>query len=269
MAIQFPVRGYVRPEESFFTLAEWEQLIHELLELQSHGIDTRGNEISCKHATYCKPEDFNRFVRLLGQYFNYQLNDEVDRWDLLTRKNVLDFIEDFVNHRFWALDSTYSDYFPDISKLKIAYFYSRGDLEPYVLLDGEYTSQLYGSLNNPMELFHFTSPAGLNRLRLAIESGHEFDISCFTHSERPFFRKESTLCIKLIGNVRAAFNSDIKSLVVNNGRRACNMHRLEYPGRDKNNICYDLSTCGESLRTNLWNEIIATPIKIIDITVLD
>jgi len=36
MVIQFPVRGYVRSEGSFFTLAEWEQLIHELLELQSH-----------------------------------------------------------------------------------------------------------------------------------------------------------------------------------------------------------------------------------------
>jgi len=52
MVIQFPVRGYVRSEGSFFTLAEWEQLIHELLELQSHGAGARDNRISCKHASY-------------------------------------------------------------------------------------------------------------------------------------------------------------------------------------------------------------------------
>ena len=90
MVIQFPVRGYVRFEESFFALVEWEQLIHELLELQSRGIDTRGNQISCKHADYCRPDDFKRFVKLLGHHFNYQLNDEVEHWGLLTRKNALD-----------------------------------------------------------------------------------------------------------------------------------------------------------------------------------
>ena len=41
------------------------------------------------------------------------------------------------------------NYFPDIMKLRFAFFYSRGDLEPYVMLDDEFTTQLYGSTYNP------------------------------------------------------------------------------------------------------------------------
>jgi hypothetical protein len=71
--------------------------------------------------------------------------------------------------------------------------------------------------------------------------------------------------VTLEGNIRAGFRSDIKSMAIDNGRRACNMYRLEYPGRDLNNICYELETCDGDVRTSLWNEYIATPIRILEV----
>ena len=50
--------------------------------------------------------------------------------------------------------------------------------------------------------------------------------------DRPFFRPLSNILVELVGNVRAGFRSDVKSIALDNGRRACNMYRLEYPGRD-------------------------------------
>lgn len=262
---KFKVLGYVRPAEIFYTLAQWEEAVLELIGLQNKGIDTRGGEISCKNASFCSDADFARFVKILAEHWGYQLSIEVDRYNLLTKKNVLDFIEDFVNHRFWSFTNEYQHFFPDISRLRFAYFYSRGDLEPYIMLDDEYTTQLYGSLENYAELHHFTSVKGLERLQSAIVAGEQFDISTFTVAERAFFRETSNLDVTLVGNVRAAFRSDIKSLALDNGRRACNMYRLEYPGRDINNICYDISACGGDVATGLWNEYIATPMEILSV----
>ena len=69
-----------------------------------------------------------------------------------------------------------------------------------------------------------------------------------------------------MANVKAGFRSDIKSVAVSSGRRACNMYRLEYPGKDHNNICYELETCTGDVRTSLWNEYIAEPIEILKVT---
>ena len=248
------VRGYMKPDSSFFTLDEWKLAVEMLLDLQKEGIDVRGN----RH-----PDP--RLNAILERYFGYQLNVEVDRWDLLTEKNVLDFIEDFVNHRFWGLRKEFGHYFPDINKLRFAYFYSRGDMEPYVLLDDEFTEQLYGSVYNPKVLLHYTTASGVKRIQSAINSGQLFDISTFTVAERPFFRPESNLVLKIMGNVRAGFRSDIKSMAVSNGRRACNLYRLEYPGEELNNICYELDSCDGEVETSLWNEYIATPIEILDV----
>ena len=255
------VRGYVKPDSSFYTLDQWEEMARVLLALQTKGYDTRSGKISCKHSSYCHIEDFEVFVEIIAKYFGYQLKNEVDRWDLLTRKNVLDFIEDFVNHRLWSFENQFGEYFPDIRKLRFAFFYSRGDMEPYVLLDEEYTEQLYGSLLNPKELNHYTTEKGLLKLYSAIKSGEDFDISTFTVANRPFFRPESNVIVTLVGNVRAGFRSDVKSYVVDSGRRACNMHRLGYPGSD-DNICYELDTCDGDVQTSLWNEYIATPLEI-------
>ena len=264
---RFKVLGYIRPAEAFHTLDEWQHVVEELITLQAAGFDTRGGEISCKHPTFCNEQDMDRFVQILSKYWGYQLDVETERYDLLTMKNVLDFIEDFVNHRFWGFEQEFGSYFPDITKLRFAYFYSRGDMEPYMVLDDVYTTQLYGSLKNIAELQHFTSEEGLQRLKDAIQANEQFDISTFTVAERTFFRSSSNLSITLLGNVRAAFRSDVKSLALDSGRRACNMYRLEYPSKEVNNICYDLDAClGQSrVETDLWNEYIATPLKILDV----
>ncbi len=246
---------YLKPEASFFTLAEWEDFCNKMLSLQSQGHDTRGGGISMH----------SEVMKLVRSHFNYQLDTQVPAYDLLTFKNVTDFIEDFVNHRFWSLESELKNYFQDVSKLKIAYFYSRGDLEPYALIDEEFTTALYGSTWNLKRVQHYTSLEGIERIKNGIEFDQPFDISTFTVAERPFFRKGSNYIIELIGNVRAGFRSDIKSYPISNGRRAVNLHRLEYPGKDINNICYELDSCDGSIRTSLWNEYIATPIKILKI----
>ena len=249
------VRGYLKPASCFHTLAQWESVVNQLIKLQEEGVDTRGGKLRSDQ----------RLLAIIQQYFGYLLDEEVQRWDLLTTKNVLDFIEDFANHRFWGLEKEFGHYFPDVTRLKFAYFYSRGDIEPYVLMDEEYTTQLYGTTHNPKELLHYTSAAGLKRLQKAIQTGQAFDISTFTVAERPFFRPESNLIVHMIGNVSAGFRSDIKSMATDSGRRACNLYRLEYPGRDLNNICDELKTCDGSVRTSLWNEYIATPIEIVNV----
>ena len=106
------------------------------------------------------------------------------------------------------------------------------------------------------------------RLHDMIDQGPTFDISTYTIAERAFFRRESNLIVTLLGNVRAGFRSDIKSMAIDSGKRACNMHRLEYPGYDQSNICYDLRECDldGDVRTGLWNEYIATPVEIISVT---
>jgi len=261
------VRGYVKPSAAFHTLDDWENLALRLLELQDKGIDSRGGQLSCKHAEFCDATDFDEFIDLISYYFGYQLVTEVERWDLLTRKNMLDFIEDFVNHRVWGLRKEYEHYFDDISRLRFAYFYSRGDMEPYVMLDDEYTLQTHGSTHDPRVVYHFTSLDGIDRLTHAIKNNSQFDISTFTVAKRKFFRPESNMIVRLLGDIRGAFRSDIKSMALDNGHRACNMYRLDYPGRDINNICYDIDDCfSGDVKTNLWNELIVTPIEILDAT---
>jgi len=262
--ISGPVRGYIKPDNAFFTLDEWEDLAWHLISLQRIGIDTRGGEFSCKKATFCSDYDLTKFIQTVSKYFGYLLTDEVDRWDLLTRKNILDFIEDFVNHRVWGIEKEFSHYFPNIRSLRIGYFYSRGDIEPYVLLDEEFTRQVYGSNRNPVRVYHFTSYEGLARLSSAIDSGKVFDISAFTKASRSFFRSKSILAVEIEANGRAAFRSDIKSYAVDSGRRACNMYRLGYPGKENNNLCLDFSECVDDT-TDLWNEFIVTPEKIIHV----
>ena len=255
LAEQNEVRGYVKPDSAFFTLAQWEEFVDRMLHLQKLGQDTRGNGANMS-------EEVNRLVM---QHFAFQLQVEVPRYDLLTQKNVYDFVEDFVNHRFWSFQRDFGHFFPDASRLRFAYFYSRGDLEPYVLLDEELTIQLYGSVWNPKRLCHYTTMEGVQRIQAAIDDGQPFDISCFTDAARPFFRPESKMVVTLMGNVRAGFRSDIKSFAVDTGRRCANLLRFEYPGRDKNNLCYELDSCDGELRTSLWNEYIATPISIVSL----
>jgi hypothetical protein len=260
----FKVRGYVKPASSFKPLHEWEAFVLRMIELQSIGLDTRGGEISCKHPRFCNTADFEEFTSLIVEFFGFQMRTEVERYELLTLKNMLDFIEDFINHRFWALKKQYSSYVSDIDSLKFAYFYSRGDIEPYVLLDENWTNQIYGPTDVVKEVKHFTSEEGLQNLMQAIESGMSFDISTFTDAKKQFFDQNSTLIVTIEGVVRAAFRSDVKSFATDSGRRAMNLYRLDYPGDDLTNICYDLEDCGPE-RTFLWNELIVTPMNILKV----
>ena len=256
------VRGYMKPDASFYTLSEWEAIVNKLLRFQTLGIDSRSGKLSCKDIQQCSKEEFKNFLSIVNKYFGYQLGVEVDRWDLLTEKNILDFIEDFVNHRFWGMEKEFGSYFPDISKLRFSYFYSRGDMEPYVVLDDAFTRQLYGSTYNPKVVQHYTSPEGLQGLEESISSGNTFDISAFTVANRPFFRSESNIIVYLLANVKAGFRSDIKSMAIDTGRRAANLYRLNHPG-EESNICHDLRLCDGQLKTSLWNEYIVEPIEII------
>ena len=116
---------------------------------------------------------------------------------------------------------------------------------------------IYGSTSIEKEVKHYTSEEGLQNLIASIESGRPFDISTFTTQKKEYFDPSSNLCVTLIGNVRAAFRSDVKSFATSSGRRAMNMYRLDYPGEDTN-ICYDLEDCLPK-RTEFCIELFVTP----------
>ncbi len=249
---EYEVRGYIKPAGAFHSLGAWEMIVNMFLRFQEMDIDTRDGE------------DVPPELDLIIQSFFPMLAIEVNRYDQFTKRNAMSFIEDFVNHRFWSIRKQYESYVPDINVLKFAYFYSRGDIEPYVLLDENWTKSIYGSLHNEKEVKHYTSEEGLQNLIQAIESGNPFDISTYTTAEKRYFDPESTLVVTLRGNVRAAFRSDVKSFATSLGRRAMNLYRLDYPGDDLTNICFDLEDC-EPDRTSLWNEYIVTPIEILKV----
>ena len=245
----YKVRGYIKPSNAFHSLDAWEKIVNMFLRYQEIGVDSRSGEA------------FPKELSMLINSFFPMLETEIERYEQFTRRNAMNFIEDFVNHRFWSLKKQYSSYVPDIDSLKFAYFYSRGDIEPYVLLDENWTMSIYGSLDIQKEVKHYTTEEGLQNLINAIESGNPFDISTFTTQKKEYFDSNSSLCITLIGNVRAAFRSDVKSFATSSGRRAMNLYRLDYPGDDLTNICYDLEDCTPE-RTALWDELIITPLEI-------
>tara|TARA_R110000851_G_scaffold23181_1_gene68134 strand:+ start:410 stop:1234 length:825 start_codon:yes stop_codon:yes gene_type:complete len=253
------VHGYIKPENAFHTLKEWEAFVTKILQFQKDG-----HYVSYSHGELVGPEEL---TSLVDEFYGFQLSVDVDRYELLTSKNVLDHIEDFSNHRYWSLENEFKQYFEDISQLRFAYFYSRGDLEPYVLVDDAFTEQIYGSTNNPKVLYHYTHEEGIERIQRAIDGGDPFDISAYTVAERDFFRAKSNKIIELEGNVRAGFRSDVKSYSVSNGRKCVNLHRMGYPGKSTDNLCIDLENdCNGQLKTSLWNEFIVTPIKILDVS---
>lgn len=252
------VHGYIKPESAFHNLIEWQEFVNKILQFQSDGI-----YVSHGHGELAGPQELQD---LIEEFYGFQLKADVERYDLLTTKNVLDHVEDFVNHRYWSLENEFKQYFEDISDLQFAYFYSRGDLEPYVLIDDAFTEQIYGSLDNPKTLYHYTHQEGVERIQRAINNGDPFDISAYTVAQRDFFRSKSNLIMEFEGNVRAGFRSDVKSYSVSNGRKCVNLHRMGYPGK-QDNLCRDLENdCNGELKTSLWNEFIVTPIKIMDVT---
>ena len=246
------VRGYFHPYTSFATIAEWESVANEFLSLQKQGFDTRGGMIDNN------PE----LIALVHKWFGFQLYVETQRFDDLTQKNVLDFIEDFVNHRVWSLTDEFADYIVDIDDDKFAFFYSRGVIEPYILLDKRFTEDTYGTTNEEVISLHWTDEQGLKNLQDNIDNKTQISISTFTTQAKSFFRPESNILVKIKGRLVAAFQSDVKSLVVDNGDRAANLFRFSYPDNE-NNLCRNWEKCKEN-KTALWNEIIIKPVEILD-----
>jgi hypothetical protein len=253
----YPVRGYFHPEASFATISEWEQIANEFLELQKQGFDTRGGVI----------DDNHNLVQLINKWFSYQLYVETQRFDGLTQKEILDFIEDFVNHRVWQLRDEFSEALGDnlIDSVKVAFFYSRGALEPFVLLDQEFTQSVYGTTDAIVTVLHWTSQQGVLNLQDSMENGGIYAISTFTKQYRKFFRPESNILVKLRGKLVAAFKSDVKSIVTDRGNKAANMFRLGHPD-ETSNLCTSTDTCNdENKSTYLWNEIIVKPVEILEV----
>ena len=246
------VRGYFHPYKSFATIAEWEAVAKEFIALEKQGFDTRGGMIDNN------PE----LISLVHKWFGFQLYVETQRFEQLTQKMVLDFIEDFVNHRVWGLADEFKDYIVDINDDKFAFFYSRGAIEPYILLDKRFTEDTYGTSNEEVVSLHWTDEAGLKNLQVSIDNKTQFSISTFTTQAKSFFRPESNILVKIKGRLVAAFQSDVKSLVVDNGDRAANLFRFSYPDNE-NNLCRDWEKCKEN-KTALWNEIIMKPVEILD-----
>jgi hypothetical protein len=257
--MQFPVRGYYHPESAFTTINEWESIAKKFINLQKQGYDTRGGKI----------DDNVELVSLINTWFGYQLYVQTQHYDGLTQREVLNFIEDFVNHRVWGLRKEFAQYLHNpkdndtfIDSVKVAFFYSRGALEPYVLLDKTFTEKVYGSTNISVSTLHWTTTQGLKNIQDSLESKHQYTLSTFTKQWKKFFRPESNVLVKLRGTLVAAFKSDVKSIVTDRGNRAANMFRLAYPGR-QDNLCYGNERKTED-GTYLWNEIIIRPTEIID-----
>jgi hypothetical protein len=254
--MSFDVRGYYHPTSAFHTISEWEAISNEFLELDKQGFDTRGGKIDSNP----------KLVSLVNKYFSFQLYVETQRYDQLTQVNVLNFIEDFTNHRVWSMKDEFKDRLPNglINEVKVAFFYSRGDLEPFMLMDDSFTNKLYGTTDHIVTTLHWTSLQGAKNLADAIESGHEYAISTFTKQYKKFFRPESNVLVKLKGKLVCAFKSDAKTIVTDSGMKAANMFRLGYPG-ETDNICSSTELCSDvDHSTYLWNEIIVVPIDVID-----
>ena len=251
------LQGHIHPESSFATISQWEDIASQFLALQAKGKDTRGGVI----------QDDPALAYLVNRWFGFQLNIETKRFaPAVDTKNVLDFIEDFVNHKVWGLRREFKTYLPNIDNVKIAYFYSRQDIEPFVLMDDEFVNSLYGSTTHKVTTMRFTTMDDLQMLNRAIERGVSFDISTFTKNWRPFFKKTSNVVAKLEGDLVAAFKSDAKTIVTDKGNKAASMERLAYPGGD--NLCHDFKDC-EGEKTYLWNEIIVKPTKILGYKLLN
>ena len=97
------VHGYIKPEQSFYTLTEWEGFANQILKFQKDGY-----YVSHGHGNVVGPEDLKK---LIDDFYGFQINVDVSRYDLLTTKNVLDHIEDFSNHRLWSLEKQFGQYF--------------------------------------------------------------------------------------------------------------------------------------------------------------
>lgn len=251
------VKGYFKPEDSFHTISEWESISRQFLELQKIGVDTRNGMIS----------DNPKLISLINKYFSYQLYIETERYPQLLRKDVLAFIENFVNHRVWNIKNEFQQYISNIDNDKIAFFFCQGSIEPYILMDTQFTLDTYGSNDIDVISLHWTSKDGFINIADMIKHGYKFAISTFTNQKKDFFDNRSNVLLKIKGKLAAAFESDAYTYATDRGNRAANMYRLSYPD-NRSNLCRDWQECKED-KTSLWNEIIVYPTEILDYKIVN
>lgn len=247
---QFDVVGHFHPEEAFKTISEWKAIAHEFLKLQKLGYDVRGGII----------DENTNLIKLIEDNFGYQYNIETVLYPMITQKYILGFIENFVNYRVWGLKREFQDLVPDVDKIKIAFFHARGDLEPFMLMDSEFTKNVYGNTKLIVETKHWTSKNGFLNLKKNIKNGNQIAISTFTVQVKEFFRADSNYLLTIKGYLVAAFKSDAYTIVTDNGNRAVNMFRMPHP--TGSNLYFDVSDLQDNA-TSLWNEIVVNPIEII------
>lgn len=247
------IYGYYRTESSFRTISEWESIAKKILNLQKKGVDTRDITIT----------DNIELLNTINNYFGYLYNVETENHEkYLTKKMVLNFIEDFANYRIWGFRDEFKDLIPDIDDIKIAFYMSRGDLQPYVLMDENFTKRIYGNTKLIVTTKHWTSLNGFKHLDLSIKTDNSYAISTFTVQNKKFFRPISNYLLTVKGYLIAAFRSDVYTLILDTGNRAANMYRLSYPNHESN-LYIDIDDLKENA-TSLWNEIIIKPIEIVD-----
>lgn len=248
------IYGYFRTESSFKTISEWEIIAKKILTLQKNNIDTRSKIL---------PDNIE-LMNIINKYFGYLYNVETENHDkYLTKPLVLNFIEDFVNYRVWGLKDEFKNLIEDIDDIKISFYYSRGDIEPFMLLDSNFTKRIYGNTKLIVTTKHWTSLSGYKYLQSTIDSGDTYAISTFTVQGKQFFRPLSNYLLTVRGYLIAAFRSDAYTLILDTGNRAANMYRLSYPG-NQSNLYLDIDELKENA-TSLWNEIVIKPIEIVDV----
>lgn len=75
------VHGYIKPEQSFHTLSEWEGFVNQILKFQKDG-----HYISHGHGELVGPPEL---IKLIEDFYGFQLQVDVSRYDLLTTKMFL------------------------------------------------------------------------------------------------------------------------------------------------------------------------------------
>lgn len=253
-----PIRGYIHPATEFLTITEWKTVAKIFLYYEKQGYDVRGGNIT--------DDPSSNLSMLINKYFGYVYNIDTHRYPTLINKHmVLDFIEDFINHRAFHLYDEFNDVLGDklINVCKIAWFYSRGQIEPYIQLNNEFTNIVYGRLDYPIHSFHWTTERGADNINTLINNNKSFELSTFTQQEKSYFVPQANILLELQGYLVAAFHSDCKSFLLDDGTKCANLMRIGYPNDNNSNLCWDINEINDTVETGLWNEIVIKPTQLI------
>jgi hypothetical protein len=254
----FEILGYIHKADQFFTIDQWKDIAKKILLSEKNYKDMRGGIL----------DDDPNLINLVNKYFNYLYNIETERFpQQLPKTEVLNFIEDFINHRVWQLKDEFNEVLGDdiLKVAKISFCYSRGNIEPYMMIDDTITKLLYGTTTKKITTYHWCSEKGYGNIKTLLDNNQIFELSTFTKQYKRFFRPSNNILLTVTGYLCAAFKSDVKSFLLDNGCKAINLFRMGFPGENQTNLwrandIADIDTLQDS--TYLWNEVI---IKVLNI----